>query len=46
MYIYWRIQHDLTCLGETIQFHDPRFIRNFEKWIREHTSGIILAEEL
>ena len=28
MFLYWRIQNDLKCLGETIQVHDPRFIGN------------------
>ena len=25
MYVYWRIQQDLNCLGEMIVFHDPSF---------------------
>jgi hypothetical protein len=46
MYFYWRIQKDLDCLGEVITFHDPRFIRSFQEWIRRNTTGLQLAEGL
>ena len=46
MYIYWRIQQDLTCLGEIIQFKDPSFINAIRKWVKKNFSGIMLVEEV
>jgi len=46
MYIYWRIQQDLTCLGEIIQFKDPVFINAIRKWVKKNFTGIMLAEEI
>ena len=46
MYLYWRIQQDLDCLGEVITFHDPRFIRSFRRWIRRNSAGLRLASDL
>jgi hypothetical protein len=46
MYLYWRIQQDLSFLGEIIQFHDPSFIRCHKQWLRRNAAGIALAEEL
>ena len=43
MFVYWRVQQDLLCLGEVIQFHDPSFIREIQKWIRRNIAGISLA---
>jgi len=44
MYLYWRIQQDLNCLGEVIRFHDPAFINALHKWVRKNFSNIALAE--
>jgi len=46
MHIYWRVQQDLNCLGEVIQFHDPSFIRSQRQWIQRNASGIALAESI
>jgi hypothetical protein len=46
MYLYWRVQQDLDCLGEVITFHDPRFIRSFQQWIRRNATGLLLAGEI
>ena len=46
MYLYWRIQQDLNCLGEVIQFHDPTFIRSMRNWVLKNYIGLALAEEL
>ncbi|MDX9786720.1 MAG: hypothetical protein RBT11_08085 [Desulfobacterales bacterium] len=46
MYLYWRIQQDLTCLGEVIYFHDPSFIRSLREWVRKNSGGIAMAEGL
>jgi len=46
MYLYWRIQQDLNCLGEIIQFHDPGLIRCCRQWIRRNAGGIALTEEI
>lgn len=44
MHIYWRIQQDLNCLGETIVFHDPAFLRRFRQWTRKNARGLAIAE--
>ena len=46
MHLYWRIQQDLNCLGETIQFHEPGLIRSHKEWVRRNIAGIILAEDI
>jgi hypothetical protein len=46
MHIYWRVQQDLSCLGEVIQFHDPRFIRSQRQWIQRNFAGIAMAESV
>jgi len=46
MHIYWRVQQDLNCLGEVIQFHDPSFIRSQRQWIQRNASGIAMAETI
>jgi DNA-binding phage protein len=44
MYLYWRIQQDLNCLGEVIRFHDPAFVNALHKWVRKNFSSIARAE--
>jgi hypothetical protein len=46
MYLYWRINNDLNCLGESIQFHDPVFIRCYTQWIKDNAGALVLAEDL
>ncbi len=46
MYLYWRVQQDLNCLGEVIQFHDPSFIRCMRQWVRRNAAGLIQIEEI
>ena len=46
MYLYWRVQQDLNYLGEIITFHDPRFIRSQQQWVRRNIAGISLAEDI
>ncbi|MBU1056006.1 MAG: hypothetical protein KKC46_19595 [Proteobacteria bacterium] len=46
MYLYWRIQQDLDCMGEVLQFHDPSFIRCFRQWVSRNSAGIALAEDM
>lgn len=45
MYLYWRVQQDLSCLGEFIRFHEPCLIRCYREWLRRNFAGITLAEE-
>jgi len=45
MHFYWRIQHELNCLGEFLVFRDPSFNRCFREWIRKNAGGLVLAEE-
>jgi len=46
MHLYWRIQHDLNCMGEFLVFHDPRFCRALRQWVTRNSAGIALAEGL
>jgi len=46
MYLYWRINNDLNCLGESIIFHNPVFIRCYHQWIKENANALALAEDL
>lgn len=46
MHLYWRIQQDLCCLGETIGFIHPAFSRCYLLWVRRNAAGIALAEGL
>ena len=46
MQLYWRIQQDLSCLGETIGFTHPGFKRCYLLWIRKNAVGLALAEGL
>ncbi|MDY6903546.1 MAG: hypothetical protein SWH61_02565 [Thermodesulfobacteriota bacterium] len=46
MHLYWRIQQDLSCLKEVIQFHDPSLIREMRRWVQQHFAGLLLAEGL
>jgi hypothetical protein len=46
MFVYWRIQQDLNCMGETICFRDPSFINQINRWVRKNIAGLILAEEV
>jgi hypothetical protein len=45
MYFYWRVQQDLSCLGEMIIFHEPCFIRSLRQWARKNATGIAQAED-
>ncbi len=46
MYLYWRINNDLNCIGESITFHNPVFIRCYHQWIKENAYALALAEGL
>ena len=46
MYLYWRIQQDLSSLGEFIQFHDPALRNAMQKWVRKNYSRMVTAESL
>ncbi|MFO7802377.1 MAG: hypothetical protein R6V55_08800 [Desulfovermiculus sp.] len=46
MYLYWRIQQDLNCLGEFIQFHDPALRNAMHKWAKRNFNRMVLAESL
>ncbi len=45
MHLYWRVQQDLKCLGETLVFHDPSFIRSFRAWMEKNACGLAMAED-
>ena len=46
MYLYCRIQQDLDCLGEVIQFHDPSLARSMREWVRKNYTGLAIAQGL
>ena len=45
MYLYWRVQQDLNCLGEFMIFRDPSLNRCFRDWMRRNAEGLAMAEE-
>ncbi len=45
MYLYWRVQNDLDCMGEVIHFHDPGLIRCLQIWVRKNISGLAIAAD-
>jgi hypothetical protein len=44
MYVYWRIQQDLNCMGEVIFFKDPAFINAFGRWVRKNHKRLCQAQ--
>jgi hypothetical protein len=46
MYLYWRIQQDLNCLGEFILFHDPALKNAMHKWAKRNFKRMALAESI
>jgi hypothetical protein len=44
VYLYWRVQQDLNCLGEALHFHDPALIRSLRRWVRRNLTGLTMAE--
>jgi len=44
MQFYWRIIEELKFLGETLIFHDPTLLRQFNWWIRKNSQGLALSE--
>lgn len=45
MHIYWRVQQDLTCMGEVLHFHDPGLIRSLRRWMRKNFIGLAMAQD-
>ncbi|MBN2032906.1 MAG: hypothetical protein JW836_06480 [Deltaproteobacteria bacterium] len=39
MHLYWRIKEELLYLGEALVFLDPRFIREYRRWMRKTCSA-------
>jgi hypothetical protein len=46
MFVYWRIQQDLTCMGETICFKDPAFVNQVTKWTKKNIGGLKMVEDV
>jgi hypothetical protein len=44
MQFYWRIIEELKFLGETLIFHDPTLVRQFNWWLKKNASGLALSE--
>ena len=34
MHLYWRIKEELLYLGEVLVFLDPRFVREYSRWVK------------
>jgi len=39
MHLYWRIKEELLYLGEVLVFVDPRFIREYRRWVEKTCIG-------
>jgi len=35
MHLYWRIKEELLYLGEVLVFLDPRFVREYTRWVKK-----------
>ena len=35
MHFYWRIKEELSYLGEVLVFLDPRFVREYRRWVKK-----------
>jgi hypothetical protein len=46
MYIYWRVQQDLSEMGNVIIFHHTGMIRELKKWVIKNSAGLAMAEDL
>lgn len=46
MYIYWRVQQELSEIGCILVFHHPGMKRELEKWIVKNAAGLAIAEDL
>jgi len=33
MHFYWRVKEELLYLGELLVFLDPRFVREYRRWL-------------
>jgi hypothetical protein len=44
MHIYWRVQQDLTCMGEVLHFRDPALIRSLRRWMRKNFIGLAMVQ--
>ncbi|MFO8110987.1 MAG: hypothetical protein R6T92_00610 [Desulfosalsimonadaceae bacterium] len=44
MHIYWRIQQDLTCLGEVLLFKNPCLIREYTNWAKKKAACLAMIE--
>jgi hypothetical protein len=45
MYLYWRVQQDLDCLGEALCFHDPALIRSLRQWVCKNYTGLAMTQD-
>jgi hypothetical protein len=45
MHIYWRIQNELSTMGEFLIFLDPSLNRSFRDWIKRNLSGLSWTED-
>ena len=44
MHLYWRIQQDLSCLGERIQWIDPGLHKSYNRWLKKNAAALAMAE--
>jgi hypothetical protein len=39
MHLYWRIKEELLYLGEVLVFLDPRFAREYGRWVERRLAN-------
>jgi hypothetical protein len=39
MHLYWRIKEELLYLGEVLVFLDPRFVREYSRWVKRRLAN-------
>ena len=39
MHLYWRIKEELLYLGEVLLFLDPRFVREYRRWVKRRLAN-------
>ena len=48
MHLYWRIKEELLYLGEVLVFLDPRFVREYTRWVKRRLAkdkGLVMRLE-
>lgn len=46
MYLYWRVQQDLSEIGNQLILHHPNLIRAYKNWYKKNKGGLKLVEDI